>query len=100
MDMLQTIARGLAALSVLLPFGGGASCNSSSDVVALPDPAADNPLAAAAGRDTIVVAGGCFWGIHAVLERLEAVLCPPSGYSGRATDTAADDSGRTGRTRP
>ena len=61
--MLQMIARGLAALAVLLPFGGGASCNSSSDVVALPEPGIDNPLAEAKGRETAVVAGGCFWGI-------------------------------------
>jgi peptide-methionine (S)-S-oxide reductase len=99
MDMLQMIARGLAALSVLLPFGGGASCNSSSDVVALPDPAADNPPAAAKGRETVVVAGGCFWGIQAVFERLKGVLGATSGYSGGAANTATYEkvcSGRTG----
>jgi peptide-methionine (S)-S-oxide reductase len=99
MDMLQMIARGLAALSVLLTYGGGASCNSSSDVVALPDPAADNPLAAAKGRETVVVAGGCFWGIQAVFERLKGVLGATSGYSGGAANTATYEkvcSGRTG----
>jgi peptide-methionine (S)-S-oxide reductase len=97
--MLQMIARGLAALAVLLPFGGGASCNSSSDVVALPDPAEDNPLAAAKGRETAVVAGGCFWGIQAVFERLKGVLGATSGYSGGAANTATYEkvcSGRTG----
>ena len=43
-----------------MAFGGG-SCNSSSEVVVLPDPVVDNPLAAAKGRETAVVAGGCFW---------------------------------------
>jgi peptide-methionine (S)-S-oxide reductase len=97
--MLQMIARGIAALAVLAPFGGGASCNSSSDVVALPDPAADNPLAAAKGRETIVVAGGCFWGIQAVFERLKGVQRAISGYSGGAANTATYEqvcSGRTG----
>ncbi len=97
--MLQFIARGLAAQAVLLPFGGGASCNSSSDVVVLPDPARDNSLAAAAGRETIVIAGGCFWGIQAVFERLKGVLRATSGYSGGAANTATYEkvcSGRTG----
>src|SRR5450755_186614 len=97
--MLQMIARGIAALSVLLPFGGGARCNSSSDVVALPDPAADNPLAGAKGQETVVVAGGCFWGIQAVFERLKGVLRATSGYSAGAASTATYEkvcSGRTG----
>lgn len=80
-------------------FQGGASCNSSSDVVALPDPAVDNPLAAANGQETTVIAGGCFWGIQAVFERLKGVLRATSGYSGGAASTATYEkvcSGRTG----
>ena len=60
----------------------GANCNSSSDVVNLPDPAANNPLAAAKGRETIVVAGGCFWGIQAVFEHVKGVTKATAGYSG------------------
>jgi peptide-methionine (S)-S-oxide reductase len=78
---------------------GGASCNSSNEVVALPDPAVDNPLAAAKGRETAVIAGGCFWGIQAVFERLKGVLRATSGYSGGAANTATYEkvcSGRTG----
>src|SRR5258708_12802692 len=97
--MVLMIARAMAALAVLLPFGGGTSCNSSSDVVALPDPGTDNPLAAAKGQETAVVAGGCFWGIQAVFERLKGVLQATSGYSGGAANTATYEkvcSGRTG----
>ena len=77
----------------------GASCNSSSEVVALPEPAVDNPLAAAKGKETAVIAGGCFWGIQAVFERLKGVLGATSGYSGGAANTATYEtvcSGRTG----
>jgi len=77
---------------------GGASCNSSHEVVALPDPVVDKPLAAT-GRETAVVAGGCFWGIQAVFERLKGVLRATSGYSGGAANTATYEkvcSGRTG----
>ena len=80
-------------------FSSGPSCNSSSDVVLLPDPAIDNPLAAAKGRETVVVAGGCFWGVQAVFERLKGVLRATSGYSGGAAGTATYEkvcSGRTG----
>jgi peptide-methionine (S)-S-oxide reductase len=81
-----------------MAFGGG-SCNSSSEVVVLPDPEVDNPLAAATGRETAIVAGGCFWGIQAVFERLKGVLDATSGYSGGAANTATYEkvcSGRTG----
>src|SRR6266851_3804325 len=96
--MVQMIARAIAALAVLLPFGGGPSCNSSSDVVALPDPATDNPLAAAKGQQTAVLAGGCFWGIQAVFERLKGVIRATSGYSGGSADTAQYEKVSTGRT--
>ncbi len=76
-----------------------ASCNSSSDVVSLQDPAVDNPLAASKSQETAIVAGGCFWGIQAVFERLKGVLRATSGYSGGAASTATYEkvcSGRTG----
>jgi peptide-methionine (S)-S-oxide reductase len=97
--MMHIISKALGMLAVLLPFGGGGSCNSSSYVVALPDPAMDAPLAEPKGRETIVVAGGCFWGIQAVFERLKGVLGATSGYSGGAANTATYEkvcSGRTG----
>lgn len=80
-------------------FSRGASCNSSSDVVLLADPAVDNPLASARGQETAVVAGGCFWGIQAVFERVKGVLRSTSGYSGGAANTATYEkvcSGKTG----
>jgi peptide-methionine (S)-S-oxide reductase len=49
-----------------------------------PFPAAvvDEPLAADSGRDTIVVAGGCFWGVQAVFQHTKGVLHATSGYAG------------------
>ena len=76
----------------------GASCSSSSDVVALPDPKVDNPLAASKGSETAVLAGGCFWGIQAVFVRLKGVLRATSGYSGGAANTAQYETVCTGRT--
>ena len=97
--MLRLLVRSLAVLSVLLPLGRGVTCNASSAVVAIPDPSVDNPLAAAKGQETAVLAGGCFWGIQAVFEHVKGVIRATSGYSGGAANTAQYEkvcSGRTG----
>src|SRR6266852_4920814 len=97
--MIPLLARSIAVLSMALPFGKGAACSSSSNVVAIPDPKIDNPLAPAKGQETAVVAGGWFWGIQAVFEHLKGVIRATSGYSGGAANTAEYEkvcSGRTG----
>jgi len=50
--------------------------------VRLPDPSVDAPLARSSGRETAVLAGGCFWGIQAVFENVKGVVSATSGYSG------------------
>src|SRR5262249_50076885 len=47
-----------------------------------PDAAVDDRLAAKSGRETIVVAGGCFWGVQAVFQHTKGVLSATSGYAG------------------
>lgn len=49
-----------------------------------PIPAAkvDAPLAASAGQQKAVFAGGCFWGTQAVFERVKGVLATSAGYAG------------------
>ena len=47
-----------------------------------PDASVDDPLAAKSGRETIVVAGGCFWGVQAVFQHTKGVLSATSGYAG------------------
>ena len=48
----------------------------------LPDPAVDTPLATKKGKETAVLAGGCFWGVQAVFEHVKGVKEATSGYSG------------------
>lgn len=64
-----------------------------------PNPAVDAPLATTKGEQTAVLAGGCFWGIEAVFERVKGVKHAESGYSGGDADAAQYEivsSGRTG----
>ena len=56
--------------------------------VALPAPAVDLPRAAEPGRQTVVLAGGCFWGIEAVFRHVKGVTEATSGYAGGAAATA------------
>jgi peptide-methionine (S)-S-oxide reductase len=56
----------------------------------LPVPPAkvDAPLSAAAGQQTAVFAGGCFWGVQAVFERVKGVAKTAAGYAGGTAATA------------
>jgi peptide-methionine (S)-S-oxide reductase len=65
----------------------------------VPDPAFDEPLAASSGTETMVVAGGCFWGVQAVFQHVKGVVSATSGYAGGTARTAQYEvvsSGRTG----
>ena len=52
-----------------------------------PDPVVD-PKPASPGMQTAVLAGGCFWGVEAVFERLNGVSNVVSGYAGGSKATA------------
>jgi len=61
-----------------------------------PDPAVDSK--AATGKQTVVLAGGCFWCTEAVFEIIEGVDEVLSGYAGGTRETAKYDIVSTGRT--
>jgi peptide-methionine (S)-S-oxide reductase len=63
-----------------------------------PNPAADAPLQPAKGHETAVLAGGCFWGMEGVFERLKGVSNVVSGFSGGAKSTAHYEIVSTGTT--
>src|SRR5438093_6933451 len=53
-----------------------------------PNPIKDIPAASAKTPETAVLAGGCFWGVEAVFERLAGVSNVVSGYAGGSRGTA------------
>lgn len=69
----------------------------AESVVKLPAPAYDPAVNAT--RATAVFAGGCFWGVEGVFERVNGVISAESGYHGGAKATAVyeiTNSGTTG----
>ena len=46
------------------------------------------PAEAAAAEETAVFAGGCFWGVQAVFQRVKGVTKAVSGYAGGSAGTA------------
>jgi peptide-methionine (S)-S-oxide reductase len=55
----------------------------------IPPLSTDVPLAPKPGKETAVFAGGCFWGVQSVFERVKGVLSTAAGYSGGDAKTAS-----------
>jgi peptide-methionine (S)-S-oxide reductase len=92
--MLRSFVRFLPALGLATTI----ACHASSAAVKLPDPAADTPLSKSKGAQTVVLSGGCFWGIQAVFEHVKGVSSVTAGYSGGQASTAQYETVSTGRT--
>ncbi|MEO8368386.1 MAG: peptide-methionine (S)-S-oxide reductase MsrA [Candidatus Solibacter sp.] len=54
----------------------------------IPPPSADVALAKQPGKEIAVFAGGCFWGVQSVFQRVKGVIATTAGYSGGAKATA------------
>jgi len=64
----------------------------------VPAAAVDAARAATSGKQTVVVAGGCFWGIQAVFQHVKGVISATSGYSGGSAKNADYEIVSTGET--
>jgi peptide-methionine (S)-S-oxide reductase len=53
-----------------------------------PDAAVDMPTSVKPGKQSIVLAGGCFWGIEGLFERVKGVTNAVSGFAGGEKSTA------------
>jgi peptide-methionine (S)-S-oxide reductase len=82
----------------LVAFKLGIGSSSAEEARVIPAPALDEP-AGHASSATIVLAGGCFWGVQGVFQHVEGVTSAVSGYAGGEQSTAEYEkvgSGRTG----
>ncbi len=90
----------IAAAAALLSAGFYCSRASAGphDAVTLPAPTVDVARASKPGKQTVVFAGGCFWGVQAVFQHVKGVTEATSGYAGGAADTATYPQVSTGAT--
>jgi len=78
---------------------GATACNAkASPAAAVPAPAVDAPRASAAGKQTAVLSGGCFWGVQAVFQHVKGVIRATSGYAGGSAKTADYETVSSGET--
>jgi peptide-methionine (S)-S-oxide reductase len=84
-------ALGMAAVAVAAMFAGlhftrGLAAESA---VKVPAPSADLVTDAKGPQDSVVFAGGCFWGVQGVFQHTKGVLNAVSGYAGGRKETAS-----------
>src|SRR5579871_3707131 len=77
-------------MALALPFAGYAVgfARAAEPAVVIPAPAVDEKAPSGDGLQTIVLAGGCFWGVQGVFEHTKGVTQAMSGYSGGKKETA------------
>jgi peptide-methionine (S)-S-oxide reductase len=90
----MTLRTLLAAVAVTALLGGSAA---AEDFTKIPAPAMDQPASGAA-TETLVLAGGCFWGVQGVFQHVKGVTNAVSGYTGGMAHTATYDQVSTGET--
>ncbi|HZR85516.1 MAG TPA: peptide-methionine (S)-S-oxide reductase MsrA [Bradyrhizobium sp.] len=73
-----------------------APLRAAEDAVVIPPPAADVP--ASDGVQTVVLSGGCFWGVQGVFQHTAGVVSAVSGYSGGSKANAQYELVSTGTT--
>jgi len=95
LSIIGVLAGLLIALAIALPWSGAAGSALKGPV---PAAALDSPAASKSSTETMVVAGGCFWGVQAVYSSVRGVISATSGYAGGTKDTAEYEIVSTGRT--
>jgi peptide-methionine (S)-S-oxide reductase len=77
-----------ALLSIAFLGLGMSAAVAAEPAVTIPPPALDMTAPAGAETQTVVLAGGCFWGVQAVFEYTKGVTSAVAGYSGGSSETA------------
>lgn len=93
----QRVAR-VTAAGVLAALAACGLADAADRTYDLPNATVDVPLSQAKGNQTLVLAGGCFWGVEAVFAHVKGVISATSGYSGGDASTANYEAVSTGRT--
>jgi peptide-methionine (S)-S-oxide reductase len=88
-------AAGMGLVFAALASGSGIA--SAQEGTKIPAPTVDEAKATS-GKETAVFAGGCFWGVQGVFQRVAGVENAVSGYAGGAKNTASYETVSGGKT--
>ncbi|MDB4887565.1 MAG: methionine sulfoxide reductase [Gemmatimonadetes bacterium] len=88
--MIRSALRAVALLAIV-------AAPASAAPASRPDVAV-SAVVAPLRLDTVVVAGGCFWGVQAVFQHLKGVVAATSGYAGGTLANPGYEQVSTGRT--
>lgn len=92
---MRKLSAAVAGLALVAALPGTATAAGTGTVPAAGDPGSPAPVA----QDTIVLSGGCFWGVQAVFQHVDGVLGAASGYVGGSPETATYRQVASGGTR-
>ena len=92
----RALTAALAIASVAVAALAGLPARAGEGAVVIPPPALDEK--AEGSRETIVLSGGCFWGVQGVFQHVKGVSSAVSGYAGGKAATAHYEMVGTGTT--
>jgi len=93
---LATLLTAAALLTALVAITTGFFPARAQEGITIPAPAFDQT--ATAEEQTLVLAGGCFWGVQGVFQHVNGVTRAVSGYAGGSAEHAHYNAVITGRT--
>jgi peptide-methionine (S)-S-oxide reductase len=96
-NMNRTGIRALAALLLAAAVSIPWHAQAGDSAVTIAAPAVNNPKTAGPAQ-TLVLSGGCFWGVQGVYEHVRGVRRVVAGYAGGARDNAHYETVSSGRT--
>lgn len=88
--VLTSIIRVILLFSMTSLFSYNVGFSAEAAVV-IPAPVSDEQVNATDHSETMVIAGGCFWGVQGVFQHVKGVKNAVSGYAGGGRETASYD---------
>ncbi len=92
----------IAGATAIALFGAGrlilGPATSAEPATVIPAPTVDQSAPKNASLQTVVLAGGCFWGVQGVFQHTKGVTKAVSGYAGGSKETANYETVSSGRT--
>lgn len=102
MKITRIAVQNIAPTILVLFLVAGCTATHADTLTSFPNPPSPSAMSAstngAAKSETAVFAGGCFWGVQGVFERLKGVQNTVAGYSGGSAATAHYEIVSTGTT--